>query len=157
VAEGVEKALSEGISFGNRRKKKQPDSKPELSQKPETENEQLLRQQRLQDKIETAKAINYSGMAVNGGSAWFVLFGVYGFISDPNSAVFLDIINDLFFIEITHEQILTFIEAWKTHLLSLMASSQAFLAWYQQMRNKMKQADNESFFKVVNDEIGKLL
>ena len=55
-------------------------------------------------------------MAVNSGGVYFILFGVYSFVSDPNSAILLDIVNELFFTNITHEQILEFIETWKTHL-----------------------------------------
>jgi len=96
-------------------------------------------------------------MAVNSGGVYFILFGVYSFVSDPNSAILLDIVNELFFTNITHEQILEFIETWKTHLLSLMASGQTFMMWYQSIRVKMRNADKEGFVKFINEEIGNII
>ena len=117
----------------------------------------MLRQERLQEKINTARGVNYTGLATNTGGAYFILFGVYGFVSDPNSAIVINTVNDLLFIDITHEEIIEFIETWKAHLLSLMASGQTMLTWYQEMRKKMKEVDNESFFEVLNDELGRVL
>ena len=117
----------------------------------------MLRQERLQEKIDTARGINYTGLAANTGGAYFILFGVYGFVSDPNSTMVINTVNELLFIDIKHEEILEFIETWKAHLLSLMASVQTGLTWYQEMRKKMKEMDNESFFQVMNEELGRVL
>ena len=157
-----EKAITGGISFKNKRKWDKDEKPEEPPEEPIVEDKRedvefMLRQERLQGRIDVARGFNYTGLAANTGGAYFILFGVYGFINDPNSAIVINTINDLLFIDITHEEILEFIETWKAHLLSAMASGQAMLTWYQEMRKKMKSLDNESFFKVLNDELGRVL
>ena len=109
---------------------------------------------KFQKKYEKSRAINYSGIAINGSGIWFVLFGVYSFISDPNSAIFIDIFNELFFTNISHEEILAFIETFKAHLVSLMTGAQTFLMYYQSIRKKMLESNEKSLYKAINEDLG---
>ena len=84
------KALSEGISFSNKRnwekdpEEPKPEPKKEL-EVPKEDIQQLLRQQYLGERLNQAKTINYSGFAVNGGSIFFILYGAHELALDPNT------------------------------------------------------------------------
>ena len=95
-----EKAITGGISFKNKRKWDKDEKPEEPPEEPIVEDKRedvefMLRQERLQGRIDVARGFNYTGLAANTGGAYFILFGVYGFINDPNSAIVINTINDL--------------------------------------------------------------
>ena len=157
------KALSEGISFSNKRKwdkdpEKVKEEPKEEAPKPKEDIQQLLRQEELGEKLDTAKAVNYSGFAVNGGSIFFILYGAHELALDPNTASTVTLFNETFGTEFNYESFVETVETWKAHLVSLAGSIQMIFMWYQQMRQKMKDLDSpKSFIAFVNDELGEVL
>ena len=157
------KALEDGISLKNKRKwdkDKDPEEVEEepIPEEPKEDLQQLLRQKMLGEKLDTAKAINYSGFAVNGGSIFFVLYGAHELALDPNTASTVALFNETFGTEFNYESFVETIEAWKAHLVSLAGSVQMIFMWYQGMRQKMKDLDTpKSFLTFINDELGKVL
>ena len=162
--QGVDlKALEEGISLQNKRKwdKNEPPVDEELPPEPEQPKPdvmQLLRQKELGEKLDTAKAVNYSGFAVNGGSIFMVLYGFHELALDPNTAETVALFNETFGTEFDYQAFIDTIEIWKAHLVSLAGSLQVGFVWYQSMRQKMKNLDTpKSFIKFINDEIGEVI
>ena len=156
-------ALSKGISFKNKRKwgedETQPDEKlPTEPEQPKPDVMQLLRQKELGEKLDTAKAVNYSGFAVNGGSMLMLLYGFQELALDPNTAETVALFNETFGTEFDYQKFIDTIEVWKAHLVSLAGSVQVGFVWYQSMRQKMKNLDTpKSFLKFINDEIGEVI
>ena len=157
------KALSEGISFTNKRnwdkdpEKVKEEPKPE-PQKPKEDIQQLLRQKELGKKLDTAKTVNYSGFAINGGSIFFVLYGAHELALDPNTASTVELFNETFGTDFNYAGFAETIEAWKVHITTLAGGIQTSFMWYQSMRQKMKDLDTpKSFLAFVNDELGEAL
>ena len=161
-----DKALSEGISFKSRRnwdkdeEKKKPDE--ELPTEPEPKGrhediEQLLRQERLGEKHTRAKVYNATGGVFNIGGLVVLATGGYNVLVSPDSAIYFDVLNNFFGFPYTQDQVVLFIEEWKAHLMGLMASSQAFLAWWQSTVKQMKLDDHESAFRAINEQSEKFL
>ena len=155
------KALEDGISLKNKRKwdKDEPDKElPNEPEQPKPDVMQLLRQKELGEKLDTAKAVNYSGFAVNGGSVFMVLYGFHELALDPNTAETVALFNETFGTEFDYQKFIDTIEVWKAHLVSLAGSVQVGFVWYQSMRQKMKNLDTpKSFLKFINDEIGEVI
>ena len=160
-----EKALSEGISFTNKRnwdkdeEKKKPDE--ELPPPPEPKDrsediEQLLRQERLGEKHNRAKIYNASGAVFNVGGIIALGTSAYAVIGDPSSAVYFNFLNDLGF-PYSQDEVVLFIENFKSHLVAGMISFQTFLAWWQHLCKEMKLNDVDSVFQAINDQCGKML
>ena len=160
----IDKVASEGISFTSSRKwkKDEPDPEPdvEILEEPEPaiDEEYIARQERLQVAYENSKAINYSGMALNGTGLWAMVFGISGQLSSPEAFEMVNSLNDTFGLGIDYQAFIDKLEEWKGHLISLMVSSQTAMVWYQDVRSKMKKCDSkDSFIKFVNDELGKVI
>ena len=157
------KALEDGISLKNKRKwdKDEPEPDKELPEQPEQPKPdvmQLLRQKELGEKLDTAKAVNYSGFAVNGGSIFMVLYGFHELALDPNTGETVALFNETFGTEFDYDKFIQTIEVWKAHLVSLAGSLQVGFVWYQSMRQKMKNLDTpKSFIKFINDELSEVL
>ena len=157
------KALEDGISLKNKRKweKDEPEPDKELPEQPEQPKPdvmQLLRQKELGEKLDTAKAVNYSGFAVNGGSMLMLLYGFQELALDPNTAETVALFNETFGTEFDYDKFIDTIEVWKAHLVSLAGSVQVGFVWYQSMRQKMKNLDTpKSFIKFINDELSEVL
>ena len=157
------KALEEGISLQNKRKwdKNEPPVDEELPPEPEQPKPdvmQLLRQKELGEKLDTAKAVNYSGVAVNGGSIVMLLYGFQELALDPNTAETVALFNETFGTEFDYDKFIQAIETWKAHLVSLAGSLQMMFMYYQSIRQKMKDLDTpKSFLKFINDELGEVL
>tara|TARA_R100001594_G_scaffold35131_1_gene64300 strand:+ start:17983 stop:18501 length:519 start_codon:yes stop_codon:yes gene_type:complete len=163
-----------GISFERKRnfdsKKKEPEmfsrkvpDKPD--EEPEEEiieepvvldSESAARQARLEAKLNTAKAVNYSGFAINGSSIFVLLFGIHHVIMDPSTIELINLIETTFGIDIPYEQFVEIVELWKAQIISLCGSIQVFLAGYQQTRQRMKDADTEDTWAFINEELEKL-
>jgi len=156
------KALEDGISLKNKRKwDKDPEEKIEeepIPEEPKEDIQQLLRQKMLGEKLDTAKAVNYSGFAINGGSIFFVLYGAHELALDPNTASTVALFNETFGTNFDYDKFVETIEAWKVHITSLAGSMQMMFMYYQSMRQKMKDLDTpKSFLKFINDELGEVL
>ena len=163
-----------GISFERKRnfdsKKKEPEmfsrkapDKPveepeeEIIEEPVVlDPESAARQARLEAKLKTAKAVNYSGFAVNGSSIFVLLFGIHHVIMDPNTVELINLIETTFGIDIPYEQFVELVELWKAQIISLCGSIQVFLVGYQQTRQRMKDADTEDTWAFINEELEKL-
>ena len=151
------KALSEGISFTNKRNWDKEEPKPE-PEKPKEDIQQLLRQKELGERLDTAKAVNYSGFAINGGSIFFVLYGAHELALDPNTAETVALFNETFGTDFNYTGFVEIVEAWKVHITTLAGGIQTSFMWYQSMRQKMKDLDTpKSFFAFVNDEFGEMV
>ena len=163
-----------GISFERKRnfdsKKKEPEMfSRKAPDKPDEEPEEEIieepvvldpesaaRQARLEAKLKTAKAVNYSGFAVNGSSIFVLLFGIHHVIMDPSTIELINLIETTFGIDIPYEQFVEIVELWKAQIISLCGSIQVFLAGYQQTRQRMKDADTEDTWAFINEELEKL-
>ena len=120
------------------------------------DSEYEARQLRLSKKHRQAKAINYSGFAVNGSSVLIMLYGIQNIMLSPDTIEFVNLIETTFGVTIDYEKFANLVEAWKTHIISLCGSIQMFLGYHQQLRRRMKETDREGLFGFINDEIGKL-
>tara|TARA_R100000808_G_C2144217_1_gene152012 strand:- start:900 stop:1226 length:327 start_codon:yes stop_codon:yes gene_type:complete len=108
--------------------------------------------------LATAKTVNYSGFAVNGGSIFFVLYGAHELALDPNTAATVELFNEAFGTDFNYSKFIEIIEAWKVHITTLAGGIQTSFIWYQSMRQKMKDLDSpESFLTFVNNELGEIL
>ena len=150
-----------GISFERKTNfgKKKEEHKVEESESvevPEVDKEYLARQARLEAKLKTAKVVNYSGFAVNGSSILALLFGVHHFIMDPNTLELINLIETTFDIEIPYERFIELVELWKAQIMSLCGSIQLCFVYYQQTRQRMKNADTEDLWAFINEEFEKL-
>ena len=156
------KTLSDGISFSNKRKwDKDPEKveeEPKPEPKPKEDIRQFLRQEELGKKLSTAKTVNYSGFAINGGSIFFVLYGAHELALDPNTAATVELFNETFGTNFNYSKFTETIEAWKVHITTLAGSIQTSFMWYQGIRQKMKDLDTaKSFLAFVNDELVEVL
>lgn len=155
------KTLQDGISFKNKRKwdrEEKPDEElPIEPESPKPDIQQLLRQERLGKKHSNAIAYNISGGAFNLGGVFVLIGGAYTNLVSPENAIYFDLANEHLGFPYTQEQVVAFIEEWKTHLIGLMASFQTGLAWWQQTCKQMKLNDNESVFDAINEQCGKVL
>jgi len=164
-----------GISFERKRnfeaKKKEPEMfSRKVPDKPDEEPEEEIieepvvldpesaaRQARLEAKLNTAKAVNYSGFAVNGSSIFVLLFGVHHFIMDPSTIELINLIEKTFGIDIPYEEFVEMVELWKAQIMSLCGSIQLLFMYYQQTRQRMKDADTEDTWTFINEELGKII
>ena len=142
-------------NFGKEEEPKVEDS--EIIEEPKVDEEYLARQARLEAKLTTAKVVNYSGFTVNGSSILVLLFGVHHFIMDPNTLELINFIERIFKIEIPYEEFIEIVELWKTQIISLCSSIQMFFIYYQQTRQRMKDADTENAWDFINKELSKVI
>ena len=157
-----------GISFERKRnfdsKKKEPEMfSRKVPDKPDEEPEEEIieepvvldpesaaRQARLEAKLNTAKAVNYSGFAVNGSSILVLLFGVHHFIMDPSTVELINLIETTFGIDIPYEKFVEIVELWKAQIMSLCGSVQVGFMAYQNTRQRMKDADTEDTLSLIH-------
>ena len=163
-----------GISFERKRNFGDTKKEPEMfsrkaPDKPEEEPEEEIieepvvldpisaaRQARLEAKLNTAKAVNYSGFAVNGSSIFVLLFGVHHVIMDPSTLELINLIETTFGIDIPYERFVELVELWKAQIISLCGSVQVGFMAYQQTRQRMKNMDTEDTWAFLNKELDKL-
>jgi hypothetical protein len=149
-----------GINFT--RKKNFEEKKEELEveepkvEELEIDEEYEARQARLEAKLVTAKTVNYSGFAVNGASIGVMLFGVHNVMMSPNTLELINLIETTFGIEIQYERFIELVEAWKAQLISIAGSIQLGFGYYQQTRQRMKNADTEDAWAFMKEELNKL-
>jgi len=149
-----------GINFT--RKKNFEEKKEELEveepkvEELEIDEEYEARQARLEAKLVTAKTINYGGFAINGSTIGVMLFGVHNVMMDPNTLETVNLIESTFGMEIPYESFIETIENWKAQIISLCGSVQMFSMYYQQTRQRMKNADTEDAWAFMKEELNKL-
>ena len=155
-----------GINFSRKtnfdeKPKKEPyglaEPKEEVEEPKRLDIEELLRQERLNAQLAKAKAINYSGFAVNGGSIVGLLFFIDSFIFDPTTLEMLDMIfNKTFGLSIDFPNIVNILQEYKAQLIGACISLQTMLMGYKDTCQKMKDRDTESFMQVINEELEKV-
>lgn len=151
-----------GISFGKKRETK-PKEKVELStdevkvSTPRNKDiKDLAKDERLNNKLRKAKTINYSGFAINSTTIIGCFFYLDSLLIDPNTIDTLNIINDMFGMDINFEQIIATIQGYKAQIIGFAISSQTMMAGYKDVVQKMKDRGNESFMEVFNEELEKV-
>lgn len=163
MSDGLDK--EGGISFGRKLnetdKKKpyglaEPKDEVDVEEPKRLDTEELLRQERLDAQLSKAKAINYSGFALNGGSIVGLLFVVDNFIFDPTTLELLEMINTTFDLNINFVGIIELLQQYKAELIGFCISFQTMLVGYKDTCQKMKDRDTESFMEVINEELGKV-
>ena len=148
-----------GINFSrktNSDDKKEPEEKIEEPKRLDTED--LLKQERLNAQLAKAKTINYSGFAFNGGSIIGLLFVVVNFIFDPTTLDLLEMMfNKTLGLDIDFPNIINLMQEYKAQLIGACISMQTMLMGYKDTVQKQKDRGNESFFSVLNEEVGKVI
>ena len=159
MSDGLDK--DGGISFGRKpdEKKKKPYG---LAEPKEPEKEirnvdikELAKGERLNAKLATAKRINYSGFAVNGTTIIGAIFYLDSLLVQPDFVDNLNMINDMFDLNINFEQIIATIQGYKAQIIGFAISSQTMIMGYKDTVSKMKDRGNESFYDVFSEELEK--
>ena len=117
---------------------------------------ELAKTERLNAKLSTAKNINLAGFGINTSAIFSLLFYVDSLLVNPDTIVQLNMINEMFDLEIDFEKIITTIQTWKMEIISLCVSSQTMILGYKDTVQKMKDRGNESFMEVFNEELDKV-
>ena len=154
-----------GISFS--RKPKEKEKKPYgLAEPKEPEEEieeprnidvkELAKSERLNAKLSQAKRIQGSGFAINGSVVIGAVFYLDSLLLQPDFVDNLNMINDVFGLEIDFEKAIALIQEWKAQIIGFAISSQTMLVGYKDTVQKMKDRGDEDFMGVVNEEHGKM-
>ena len=163
MSDGLDK--EGGISFSRKRdeKKKKPyglaepkEPEEEIEKPKRLDTEELLRQDRLGKKLVTSKRIQGSGFMLNGSAIIGAVFYLDSLLLQPDFVANLNMINDVFGLEIDFEKGISIIQEWKTQIIGFAISSQTMIMGYKDTCQKMKDRDTESFMEVVNDELEKV-
>ena len=119
MPEGLDK--SGGISFGRKQNwdKKEEDKnkhygmadgtkevEEEVEEPRNLDVKQLARQERLSQKLATAKGINGTGLAINSSTIIGCLFYLDSLLNNPATLENLNMVNDMFGLEIDFENII---------------------------------------------------
>ncbi len=164
MAEGLDK--SGGISFSRKPKAKEKEPyglaepkepEEEVEEPKRIDTEELLKSERLNAKLSTAKNINLAGFGVNTSTIFSLLFYVDSLLVNPDTIMQLNMINEMFDLEIDFEKIITTIQTWKMEIISLCVSSQTFIYAYKDLVSKQAEQGNEDFMEVLNNELGKVI
>ena len=164
MAEGLDK--SGGISFSRKPKAKEKEPyglaepkepEEEVKEPRNVDIKELAKNERLNTKLAKAKGINYSGFAVNGTTIIGAMFYLDSLLVDPTTVDTVNMINDMFSTDINFEQIIATIQGYKAQIIGFAISSQTMLMGYKDTVQKMKERGNESFYEVLNEELGKVI
>ena len=68
----------------------------------------------------------------------------------------INLIETTFGVDIPYEQFIEIVELWKAQIMSLCGSIQLCFVYYQQTRQRMKNADTEDLSAFINEEFEKL-
>ena len=167
MPEGLDK--SGGISFGRKQNwDKKEEDKPygmadgekefeeEVAEPRNLDVEQLARQERLGQKLATAKRANGTGLAINSSTIIGCLFYLDSLLNNPATLENLNMVNDMFGLEIDFESIILMVQDYKAQIIGLCISSQTMLMSWKQTRQQMLDDDREDTFGFINDELGKI-
>ena len=168
MAEGLDK--SGGFSFSRELKKgdEKPEKKPYGIAEPEESEEEappvrnldaneLAKTERLNAKLSTAKNINLAGFGINSSAIFSVLIYGDSVLSNPDTILQLNMINEMFGLEIDFEGIIKMIQDFKMQIVGLCVSSQTFIYGYKDLVAKQAEQGNEDFMEVLNSELGKVI
>ena len=169
MPEGLDK--SGGISFGRKQnwdKKKEDESKnygmadgtevkEEVKEPRNLDVKQLARQERLSQKLATAKRTNGAGLAINSSTIIGILFYLDSLLNNPATLENLNMVNDMFGLEIDFESIILMMQDYKAQIIGFCISSQTMLMGWKQTRQQMLDNDREDTFGFINDELGKIV
>lgn len=114
------------------------------------------RQARLEERLINAKAINYSGFAINGSSIIVLLFGIDNFISNPDNISMMQGVNDTLGFGVDVEGLLAKVQEFKAQIIGICISMQTFFAYWQDVCQKMKSEDREDTLSYINEELERL-
>ena len=153
---------SGGISFSNKLKgdEKKPyglaEPKEEIPEPRNLDVQELAESERLNARLSQAKRINYSGFAVNGTTIIGAIFYLDSLLVQPDFVDNLNMINDMFDLNINFEQIIATIQGYKAQIIGFAISSQTMIMGYKDTVSKMKDRGNESFYEVFSEELEKV-
>ena len=154
-----------GISFSRKLKAKEKEPyglaepkepEEEIEEPKRLDTEELLKQERLNAKLSQAKRIQGSGFAINGSVIIGAFFYLDSLLLNPDFVANLNMINDVFGLEIDFEKAIAMIQEWKAQIIGFAISSQTMLVGYKDTVQKMKDRGDEDFMGVVNEELGKM-
>ena len=117
----------------------------------------LAKAERLNAKLSTAKNINLAGFGINTSAIFSLLFYVDSLLVNPDTIVQLNMINEMFGLEIDFEGIIKMIQDFKMQIVGLCVSSQTFIYGYKDLVAKQAEQGNEDFMEVLNSELGKVI
>ena len=146
-----------GISFSRKPKEKEKEPEKEIEEPKRLDTEELLKQERLNAKLSQAKRIQGGGFAINGSVLVGAFFYLDSLLLNPDFVANLNMINDMFGLEIDFEKIIATIQEWKTQIIGFATSSQLMIMQYKQTVQQMKETGNESFYDAFNKELGKVI
>ena len=146
-----------GISFSRKPKEKEKEPEKEIEEPKRLDTEELLKQERLNAKLSQAKRIQGGGFAINGSVLVGAFFYLDSLLLNPDFVANLNMINDMFGLEIDFEKIIAVIQEWKTQIIGFATSSQLMIMQYKQTVQQMKETGNESFYDAFNKELGKVI
>ena len=155
MSDGLDK--DGGISFGRKTNfdEKKPEEKVKEVKRPDVK--ELLKQEKLGAQLVKAKRINYSGVALNGGSIVSLLFFIDSFVFDPATLELLELMfNKTLGLEIDFPNIIKLLQEYKAQLIGACLSFQTMLAGYKDMCQKAKDRDCDSLYQVFSDELEKM-
>ena len=154
-----------GISFSRKPKAKEKEPyglaepkeiEEEVEEPKRVDTGELLKSERLNAKLSQAKGIQGSGLAINGSVVIGAAFYLDSLLLNPDFVANLNMINDVFGLEIDFEKAIAMIQEWKAQIIGFAISSQTMLVGYKDTVQKMRDRGDESFYNVLNDEIGKM-
>ena len=145
-----------GISFSRKPKPEEKEPEKEIEEPKRLDTEELLKQERLNAKLSQAKRIQGSGFAINGSVLIGSIFYLDSLLLNPDFVANLNMINDMFGLEIDFEKVIAVIQEWKTQIIGFATSSQLMIMQYKQTVQKMKDTGNESFYDAFNKELEKI-
>ena len=148
-----------GISFGKpKAKDKEPEKEieEEVKEPRNVDIKELAKDERLNAKLSTAKNINLAGFGINTSAIFSLLFYVDSLLVNPDTIMQLNMINEMFDLEIDFEKIITTIQTWKMEIISLCVSSQTMLLGYKDLVQKQKNQGNENIMEIFNEELEKI-
>ena len=158
MSDGLDK--DGGITFGKKKKpyglKEPEEPEKEIEEPRNLDVQELAKNERLNAKLVKAKRINYSGFAVNGTTIIGAIFYLDSLLVQPDTVDTLNMINDMFDLNINFEQIVATIQGYKAQIIGFAISSQTMIMGYKDTVQKMRDRGDESFYNVLNDEIGKM-
>ena len=154
---------SGGISFSRKPKEKEPhglaepkEIEEEVEEPKRIDTEELLKSERLNAKLSQAKGIQGSGLAINGSVVIGAAFYLDSLLLNPDFVANLNMINDMFGLEIDFEKAIAIIQEWKSQIIGFCISSQTMIMGYKDMVQKQRNKGDESFMSVLNDELGEM-
>ena len=158
MSDGLDK--DGGITFGKKKKpyglKEPEEPEKEIEEPRNLDVQELAKNESLNAKLVKAKRINYSGFAVNGTTIIGAIFYLDSLLVQPDFVDNLNMINDMFDLNINFEQIVATIQGYKAQIIGFAISSQTMIMGYKDTVQKMRDRGDESFYNVLNDEIGKM-